>query len=131
MSREQVKACADHPLITIGGHTTSHPYLTTCKGKQLEWELSGSKQTLEEITGQRIDLFAYPTGDYNAEVLSGVKKTGYRAAFVEFSHRIGDPLFEIPRVGVYDPDPAYLSVKLSGLHTPALDPFSDDKVHIN
>jgi len=119
MSREQVKACADHPLITVGAHTTSHPMLTTCSQKQLISELVDSRQYLEEITGQKIDLFAYPSGDYNGEVLSSVRKTGYRAAFVEYSQKIGDPLFEIPRVGVYNSNPGYLAVKLSGLHKPA------------
>ena len=120
MSASQVAECARHPLITIGAHTTSHPMLTTCSQKQLFSELVDSRQYLEDITAQAIDLFAYPAGDYNREVLAAVKGSGYRAAFVEESKQLGQPKFEIPRVGLYDASRVYISLKLSGLHQRAI-----------
>lgn len=116
MSREQLLTCAGNPLITIGSHTVSHPFLTRCNERELEFELTSSKELLEEITEQRINIIAYPTGDYNQKVVSSVRRAGYIAAFAENSLGLGEPLFEIPRIGIYSAKAPYLSVKLSGLH---------------
>lgn len=122
MSEEQLANCASHPLITIGSHTISHPFLTRCDSHEVERELRESKRTLEGITGQSVDLFAYPTGDYDLRVAEAVHLAGYRVAFAVDSLNIGLPRFEIPRVGIYNPNPPYLSLKLSGLHRRSLPP---------
>jgi len=44
------------------------------------------------------------------------REVGYRAAFAVESRKLGAPLFEIPRIGLYSSDHAYLDSKLSGLH---------------
>jgi peptidoglycan/xylan/chitin deacetylase (PgdA/CDA1 family) len=116
MSQEQLAECATHPLITIGSHTISHPFLTRCELQELEEELVGSKQVLEKITGRKIDFLAYPTGDYDARVAQAARSAGYRAAFAVDALNVASPLFEIPRVGIYASDASYLSLKLSGLH---------------
>lgn len=116
MSEDQLRACASHPLITIGSHTISHPRLTQCSSRQMEVELVSSRRWLTDITGQTVDLFAYPYGDYNRDVVEAVRSAGYRAAFAEDSLAVGVPWYEVPRVGIYDAGQAYLDVKLSGLH---------------
>ncbi|MEW6716806.1 MAG: polysaccharide deacetylase family protein [Chloroflexota bacterium] len=116
MSADQLAACAKHPLITIGSHTVSHPFLTQCTPETLTFELTESKRVLEKITGQTVDLFAYPTGDYNQPVAEAVRQAGYRAAFAVDSKNVDMPAFEIPRIGIYQSDPAYISLKLSGLY---------------
>lgn len=120
MSMAQLQHCGDHPLITIGGHTWTHPFLTDCSDSELTRELVESRRYLSEISGQRVDLLAYPTGDYDQRVAQAVQQAGYRAAFAEFPRQGDMPQFEIPRVGLYQADSAYLSAKLSGLHQPAL-----------
>jgi peptidoglycan/xylan/chitin deacetylase (PgdA/CDA1 family) len=120
MTAAQLRDCGKHPLLTIGGHTWSHPFLTQCSDTQLVTELTAARRYLAEATGQTIDLFAYPTGDYDRRVALAVQLAGYRAAFVESTHNLGLPQFEIPRVGLYRADPVYLSAKFSGLHQPAL-----------
>jgi peptidoglycan/xylan/chitin deacetylase (PgdA/CDA1 family) len=116
MLEQQVAACGRHPLITIGSHTVSHPFLTHCKGDDLRFELMASKDCLERLTRSRVELFAYPTGDYDGRVLEAVRAAGYRAAFAEESRHLGVAQFEIPRIGIYSPDRPYLSAKLSGLY---------------
>lgn len=116
MSAEQLARCADSPLVTIGAHTVSHPHLTRCSRSEVEYELSASRRFLTEITDQSIDLFAYPYGDYNRDVARAVRACGYRAAFAEDSLGVGMPEYEIPRVGIYQAEHAYLDLKLSGLH---------------
>jgi peptidoglycan/xylan/chitin deacetylase (PgdA/CDA1 family) len=120
MTVEQLRRCADHPLLTIGSHTLSHPFLTQCDSSSLTFELCESKKLLESLTQKSVDLFAYPTGDYNDSVMDAAKQVGYRAAFVMDSQKLGSPAYEIPRIGLYDADPIYLALKLSGLHRPPL-----------
>ena len=120
MSRDQLAECARNPLITIGSHTVSHPLLTQCDRDKLEFELAESRDFLEEVTGQPVTLFAYPTGDYNRAVAEAVRFAGYRAAFAEDTRHVGMSAFEIHRVGIYAADQAYLSLKLSGLHRQAI-----------
>ncbi|HEX9639345.1 MAG TPA: glycosyltransferase [Acidobacteriota bacterium] len=116
MSRGQIAELGQHPLVEIGSHSVTHPLLTQCGSDRLRLELEESRRQLQEVSGQPVDLFAYPTGDYDRRVAEAVRAAGYRAAFAMESYRIGLPAFEIPRIGIYASDRAYLSVKLSGLH---------------
>ncbi len=116
MSAEELAGCAAHPLITIGSHTVGHPFLTRCDDPALRRELVESKAFLEEVAGRDVDLFAYPTGDYDRRVAVAVRRAGYRRAFAVDPAGAGVAGYEIPRVGIYAADPAYLGAKLSGLH---------------
>jgi poly-beta-1,6-N-acetyl-D-glucosamine N-deacetylase len=120
MTKEQVAELGDHPLITIGSHSVSHPLLTQCTDEQVEYELRESRRILAELTGSAVDLFAYPSGDYDNRVLETVRSCGYRAAFAVDPRCQGEPRLEIPRIGIYQCSLAYLSAKLSGLHRSAL-----------
>ena len=120
MSREQLELCAAHPLVTIGSHTVGHPFLTGCDDATLGDELERSRDSLHAWCGGTVDLFAYPTGDYDLRVARAVRAAGYRAAFAQDPIGVGLPAYEIPRVGLYAADPPYLAAKLSGLHRRAL-----------
>ncbi len=120
MTRDQLAHCAEHPLLTIGSHTVSHPFLTGCDDAALARELERSKALLEQWCGHRVDLFAYPAGDYDLRVAHATRAAGYRAAFAEDSRQVGLLPYEIPRIGLYDCRAPYLAAKLSGLHRRAL-----------
>jgi peptidoglycan/xylan/chitin deacetylase (PgdA/CDA1 family) len=83
-------------------------------------ELNEARDYLHIVTGQSIDYFAYPYGDYNRLVAEAVREAGFGTAFTVDPIPVGLPAYEIPRVGIYYARPDYLSVKLSGLHRPAL-----------
>lgn len=116
MSLELLQRCAESPWITIGSHTVHHPFLDRSDDAELRAELEDSRQFLEHATGKTIDLLAYPTGAYDARVARAAEAAGYRAAFTEDSRGLGLGRFEIPRIGLYSADPAYLAAKVSGLH---------------
>jgi peptidoglycan/xylan/chitin deacetylase (PgdA/CDA1 family) len=116
LSPEQLRQCIDNSLITIGGHTETHPILTLCSPRQLVHELQASRQRLRELTDQPIDLFAYPKGEFNETVIKAVQAAGYKAAFALDRHKMGTSAFNIPRIGLYSADTAYLDLKLSGLY---------------
>jgi len=116
MSCSQLVECTDHPLITIGSHTLTHPFLSDCTEVELENEIVRSKFILEQITGKSVKLFAYPTGDYDSRSFDYLQSAGYVAAFAADSKKLGYPHFEIPRIGIYASDEGYLSMKFSGFH---------------
>lgn len=112
----QLEKIGRHPLITIGSHTISHPFLSRCGIDSLKKELVESKRYLQDVSGQEVNLFSYPTGDYNPAVIDMVRSANYRAAFAVDSPVVSIPEFEIQRIGLYHSTPSYLSAKLSGLH---------------
>ena len=74
------------------------------------------RRQLEAMTGQRVDWFACPAGDYDRRVAQAVRAAGYRWAFALVPKRVGLAQYEIPRVDISFPYPYYLDAKLSGLH---------------
>lgn len=58
----------------ICSHTVTHPFLTSLNMNNLHYELQHSRQYLESITGQPIDNFATPYGDYNPSVNNVIKQ---------------------------------------------------------
>jgi peptidoglycan/xylan/chitin deacetylase (PgdA/CDA1 family) len=116
LSVEQISEISRNSLITIGSHTVTHPLLTKITDTELEYELTASKEFLENIAGTEINLVAYPAGDYDERVIDAARRAGYRAAFAENSRKLGSPSYEIPRVGIYSSAPHYMTAKLSGLH---------------
>jgi peptidoglycan/xylan/chitin deacetylase (PgdA/CDA1 family) len=51
--------------ITFGAHTLTHPDLTRLHLNQIEAEIIGSKERIEEALGTPVDTFAYPFGRYD------------------------------------------------------------------
>jgi len=79
-------------------------------------EITGSRQYLKDVSGQAVNYFAYPFGDYNLKTAIAVRNAGYQNAFVVDSNNVGLPEYEIQRVGIYNCKAGYLDLKLSGLH---------------
>ncbi|MBN1304039.1 MAG: polysaccharide deacetylase family protein [Anaerolineales bacterium] len=120
LSDEQLVELAGSPYGVIGSHTVHHPSLSGCSDIELQAELIESRHYLQQLTGQDVNCFAYPYGDYNLDVARSVKHAGYKAAFAVDPVLVGMPAFEIPRVDLYYASPDYLSAKLSGLHRGAI-----------
>jgi peptidoglycan/xylan/chitin deacetylase (PgdA/CDA1 family) len=80
MSEQQI-AELDREGFEILSHTVSHPVLTELNDSELESELVGSKQKLEEIVGHGVSGISYPHGAYDARVYKAAQKAGYKLAF--------------------------------------------------
>lgn len=80
MTWAQIKEMSDNGMI-IGSHSLDHAAMNKVDDAQLRAELASSKKILEEKIGKKVDLLAYPGGNYNEHVIQFTKDAGYQAAF--------------------------------------------------
>src|SRR5882762_10268021 len=62
LSEEELGELSRHPLITIGAHGLWHRDFNHLELDDARFELIESRRLLEDITGQRVDLMAWPFG---------------------------------------------------------------------
>ncbi len=62
MDREELKAFAEKPGVSLGAHTLTHPSLAHVDPARLADELISSAGYVAGLTGRRVDTFAYPYG---------------------------------------------------------------------
>jgi peptidoglycan/xylan/chitin deacetylase (PgdA/CDA1 family) len=66
--------------VTIGAHSRTHPDLRACGSRELECEVRGSKEDLEDLLGKPVTSFAYPTGLMDDRVVAAVASAGFTSA---------------------------------------------------
>jgi peptidoglycan/xylan/chitin deacetylase (PgdA/CDA1 family) len=67
--------------ITFGAHGETHRRLTTLPVDEAQREIKASREMLERTLGDRVTLFSYPNGDWNAGVAHKVAKERFSMAF--------------------------------------------------
>jgi peptidoglycan/xylan/chitin deacetylase (PgdA/CDA1 family) len=98
MNKEQIKQLSDEGNV-IASHTWDHHNFKKFTGKDWETQIDKPTKKLEEITGKKIEYFAYPFGLWNAKGLPELKKRGFKAAFQLAEKRdANDPLLTIRRI---------------------------------
>ncbi len=81
LSKEELRELSRHPLVTIGAHGLWHRHFNRLIPDDARFELVESRRLLEEITGQTVDLLAWPYGECNAELEALSAECGYRASW--------------------------------------------------
>lgn len=116
---DQMRAMRE--LVTIGGHTRSHPYLSRLSRAQAEDEILGSKARLEEMLGAPVRHFAYPFGSpdsFTQETVEILRAGGFLSAVATRRSpcRPGADMFALPRI-LFDGSSSgrVLAARLSGL----------------
>ena len=66
---------------SIGSHTHTHPFLTSCSDSALREELSMSRQLIEQQLGTEVDTVSLPGGRVDARVLGACAEAGYHRVF--------------------------------------------------
>lgn len=102
---------------TVGCHSHTHPDLTRLSPDELESEVIGSKQRLEETLGQRVSAFCYPAGARDSLVVTAVRRAGFEVAFTVDLGGVtrGDDPYQLKRVPVLgEPNGTVFSAYLSG-----------------
>jgi peptidoglycan/xylan/chitin deacetylase (PgdA/CDA1 family) len=123
LTEQQLGVLSAHPLVTIGGHTTTHPNLARATPATARWEMAQNRTFLEEITGKPINHTAYPfghsgaCGEREAEIcrsLGFCTAVTTRAGMLFAEHR--RHLHALPRICLTrNENPSTLHCKLSGL----------------
>jgi peptidoglycan/xylan/chitin deacetylase (PgdA/CDA1 family) len=98
MTRRQLLEM-DAAGVTIGAHSRSHPDLRACTPGELEGEVRGSKEDLEDLLGKPVTSFAYPTGLLDDRVVEAVRAAGFTSAITTHAGwwRPGAEALRVPR----------------------------------
>jgi peptidoglycan/xylan/chitin deacetylase (PgdA/CDA1 family) len=80
MSRDQLLQLPSR-LVTIGSHTVTHPALPNVSEEVAMYELSESREQLEESLQRKITLFSFPYGAFNEGLVKCCKEAGYERVF--------------------------------------------------
>ncbi|MBL7738260.1 MAG: polysaccharide deacetylase family protein [Chitinophagaceae bacterium] len=98
MSKDQVKQLSDEGH-TIGSHTYDHQNVKKYADKDWQEQIAKPSKQLQEITGKKIEYFAYPFGLWNREAIPHLKEHGFKSVFQLSTDRdTDDPLFTIRRI---------------------------------
>ncbi len=106
--------------VTIGSHTRTHAHLAELAEDEIRAELAGSRRELETQLGRRVDLLAFPYGNYDQRVLAVARSEGYQRCFAVSPgvSRFAATEFVIPRVAVSPQDSLFeFRLKLSGAYS--------------
>ncbi len=103
----------------LGGHTVTHPILTTCTDAEVTRELVDCRRSLNAAldarpTGRETSpvrpaskslAFAYPNGDFDARIRDAVREAGFDSAFTieKGPCRADTDPYRVPRLNVHQP----------------------------
>jgi peptidoglycan/xylan/chitin deacetylase (PgdA/CDA1 family) len=66
--------------LEIGAHGVSHVPLWGLAEEELAKEVGDCKAILEDVLGKEVQMFCYPQGRFDRNVVRAVKRAGYRGA---------------------------------------------------
>lgn len=116
MTKEQIKQLSDEGN-TIASHTYDHKNFAQFTDADWKTQIDEPTKKLEEITGKKVEYFAYPYGVYKAANLHKLKEHGFKAAFILSTARDENyPLYTIRRIidpGRYTAKNLYYSINKS------------------
>lgn len=116
MNKAQIKELADAGN-TIASHTYDHKNFAKFTDADWETQIAKPNKTIEEITGKKVEYFAYPYGVYKAENLAKLKEYGFKLAFILSTKQDqNEPLLTVRRIidpGTYTAKNLYNSINKS------------------
>ena len=98
---EDIVALDRHPLIRIGAHTHTHPYLPALSFRSAFNEIKKPKNRIEKVLGHSIDCFSYPYGGHSLKIRILARLSGFKYAFTTESTPIKNADYNrmaIPRI---------------------------------
>lgn len=109
MTTEELLETSTRKGISIGAHTVTHCSLKHQEFSEQQYEIRESKRILEEITGQKVKLFAYPFGtkdNYSDVTIKLLQEAGFEKAVVAFPDAMSENtnIYELNRFMVKNYD---------------------------
>ncbi|RLJ80367.1 polysaccharide deacetylase family protein [Pedobacter alluvionis] len=116
MTKEQIKQLADEGN-TIASHTYDHKNFAQFTDADWTTQIDEPTKKLAQITGKKIEYFAFPYGVFKSSTLHKLKEHGFKAAFILSTARDEKyPLYTIRRIidpGRYTAKNLYYSINKS------------------
>ncbi len=134
MDERELKDFATHPLVTIGGHTTSHTFLAGMDDAAAYKDIADNKVYLESLLGGEVRHFAYPYGTEGAcgereaaYVLAAGFATGFttRSGQLFPAHLATPSLLPREDAGFAHMTPAQMGSRLNGMRRALVTHFAD------
>src|SRR5262245_37341922 len=105
LSENNIRELAGCGRMELGSHTVTHPVLSAIPEETQRREIENSKRGLENVTGRRVNGFAYPHGSpdtYTTRTVELVREAGYTFACVAHPGLIDPSVnrFKLPRIEV-------------------------------
>ncbi|MBI5055379.1 MAG: polysaccharide deacetylase family protein [Nitrospirae bacterium] len=88
----------------VQSHTMTHPMLGEIGDREIYYELSKSKEIIEEKVGEVVRYLSLPFGSYNDNVIKIAKEVGYKAILTsDFNKKQYDEIpFQLGRIPIKD-----------------------------
>jgi hypothetical protein len=101
----EIQEMRDSGLIDFGAHTRSHAILSGLSNSERKWEIAGSIDGIQRLTGAPCKLFAYPNGgprDYGPCDINTLNESKVEVAIttIEGPNVQGTPVLEMRRYGI-------------------------------
>jgi peptidoglycan/xylan/chitin deacetylase (PgdA/CDA1 family) len=99
MDWEQLKEISKFEFVKIGNHSHSHEYLLNMKKNEIIDDIKISVNILKKNLNIEPDIFSYPFGEYDVELIKIVEDFGFKYAFGQHSGIINfsSKNYELPR----------------------------------
>lgn len=100
MTVAELQALSDNSLFEIGGHTVTHPLLSTLGLPEQKSEIAENRELLARTLGTQPRCFAYPHGDRAVGTRDIVEALGFRCAVTTDGRHVreGDDPYCLPRI---------------------------------
>lgn len=89
VDNNQIREIADR--FEVGGHTINHVNLKSINIDQAKYEISTCKEILEDVVGTEMNMFCFPKGNFNKEIIRIVIDNGFKYARTTKSFRFSLP----------------------------------------
>jgi peptidoglycan/xylan/chitin deacetylase (PgdA/CDA1 family) len=76
LTADELRMLGGDPLVEIGAHTRSHPWLPSLSVAEQRAEIRGCRRELEDIVGARVSGFSYPYGGESPALRNEVRAAG-------------------------------------------------------
>ncbi|KAB1074048.1 polysaccharide deacetylase family protein [Methylobacterium planeticum] len=138
LTRDQIRRFADHPLVTIGAHGTTHINLALAPEDAARSEMAENRSFLELMLDRPVRHFAYPFGNPRAcgiREAKLAKELGFETAVTTrhgavFSDHLRH-LHALPRETLASTDtPSTLSCKVGGFYRAVRTKFGPPVAHM-
>jgi peptidoglycan/xylan/chitin deacetylase (PgdA/CDA1 family) len=100
---EQIKEMAQN-TVSFGAHAHNHTILTNTSLENAAHEIITSKNLLSKYLGKPVDMFCYPNGSYNEDIINILKDRDFKLAVTTQTGAIKKSvnLFTLPRFMIHN-----------------------------